>query len=113
MKLSSQPNRILHLTLKEKSFEVMLNGEKKVEYRQPSKWLFSRLSPAKTYDQIKFVNGYGNDKPFFTAKYLGWEVHKDKAAIQEFSNGLRVSIDTGIVKIYIGEISERGNINLK
>jgi hypothetical protein len=106
-------NRVLHLTLNRKSFEIMVTGEKFIEYRKPTTWILSRLSPTKSYDQIKFVNGYGNKRPFFNAKYLGWEVHKDETAIQEFSNGLKVTIETGVVKIFIGEIFEKGNINVK
>jgi len=113
MKSSLQSNRILHLTLKAKPFEVMLKGEKRIEFRQPSKWLLSRLAPTKNYELIKFVNGYGNDKPFFIAKYLGWEFHNEKSTTQEYSNGLRVDIEKGIIKISIGEIAESGNLNNK
>jgi hypothetical protein len=109
MKTVVKRSHILHLTLNAKSFEVMVNGEKIVEYRQPSKWLLSRISLT-SYDKIKFVNGYGSTRPFFVARYLGWEVHDDKLAIEEFSNGLRVNIKPGIIKIKIGEICEKGNI---
>lgn len=107
---SSVNNRVLHLTLKAEPFEVMLKGEKKTEYREPSKWILSRLNPTKKYDLIKFVNGYGSDKPFFVAKFLGWEFHKGEPTDKVFSNGLIIKIETGVVKIHFGEVSETGNL---
>ena len=101
MEPKSSPPRILHLSLNAKAFEVMLKGERKVETRRPSKWLLSRLAPAKNYDLIKFVNGYGNDKPFFIAEYLGWETSKGKS-----------ETNSEIIKIHFGKIIEQGNIRL-
>lgn len=101
--------RILHLTLSKMPFEVMVTGEKSTEYREPSKWILSRLQ-GKDYDLIKFVNGYGSDKPYFIAKYRGWEIETNPYSV-DFSNGLKVTTKKGTVKIYAGEIVERGNLN--
>ena len=101
--------RILHLTLSKMPFEVMVTGEKSTEYREPSKWILSRLQ-GKDYDLIKFVNGYGSNKPYFLAKFRGWEVETNPYSV-EFSNGLKVTTKKGTVKIYTGEIVERGNLN--
>ncbi len=60
--------RILHLTLSKMPFEVMVTGEKSTEYREPSKWILSRLQ-GKDYDLIKFVNGYGSDGDISEALY--------------------------------------------
>ena len=100
--------RILHLTLSKIPFEVMVTGEKSTEYRVPSKWILSRLQ-GKDYDLIKFVNGYGSDKPYFIARFKGWDFESNDCTVF-FSNGLKVDSKKGMVKIYVGEIVERGNI---
>lgn len=101
--------RVLYLTLSKLPFEVMLTGEKSTEYRVPSKWILSRLQ-GKKYDLIKFVNGYGSDKPYFIAKFRGWEFETNPHTVY-FSNRLKVVSKIGMVKIYVGEIIERCNIN--
>ncbi len=53
--------RVLRLTLKRKWFDMVANGEKKEEYRQPSKWILSRLEN-KEYDRVEFKNGYGYER---------------------------------------------------
>jgi hypothetical protein len=104
--LEMNSKRVLHLTLSKLPFEVMVTGEKNIEYREPSKWILSRLI-AKQYDLVKFVNGYGN-RPYFVAKFIGWDLETSPHVVI-FSNGLRVDVREGIVKIYIGEILEKGN----
>lgn len=55
----------------------MVTGEKREEFRKPSKWMLSRMfnknkdgsKSFKKYDLVKFVNGYGNDKPYFIAEF--------------------------------------------
>src|SRR6056300_1026422 len=68
-------HKILHLTLKKSWFELMVSGEKTTEFRKPSDWIKQRLVD-KEYELVRFVNGYGSDKPFFVAKYLGYKVAK-------------------------------------
>jgi len=58
--------KILHLTLKKKWFDMILSGEKKEEYREIKPYWTKRLmcvSPS--YTHIKFINGYGRDRPSF------------------------------------------------
>jgi hypothetical protein len=98
--------RILHLTLKKEWFDLMICGKKKVEYRQPSQWISSRLD--KDYEVIKFTNGYGSDKPFFICKYLGFEIAKESETIYIENSIIRV--DKGTYKINLGAILETGNI---
>jgi hypothetical protein len=101
--------RTLHLSLKKKPFDVMVTGEKTKEYRIPSNWIKSRLFE-KTYDLVKCVNGYGFDKPYFIAKYLGfYRTHQDST--KTFSNGLVVEIKDGDFIIQLGEIVQKGNLN--
>jgi hypothetical protein len=84
--------RTLFLTLNKKAFDIMVTGEKKIEYRDPSPWILSRLS--KDYDFVKFVNGYGDDRPYFIAKYLKWDIDKK----------------SGVVRIYLGPVVQKGNL---
>lgn len=100
--------RILHLTLKKLPFDVMITGEKRIEYRGSSKWMLSRLED-KDYELIKFVNGYGNDKPYFFSKYEGWEIEMFDNVIN-YSNGLIVESNKGTIKIKLGKIIEKGNL---
>jgi hypothetical protein len=102
--------RVLHLTLSRKPFEVMVTGEKKTEFRCQSPWIVSRIRN-KTYDFVRFVNGYGEDKPYFVAVYGGFEI-ETKPNEYTYSNGLVVNTDAGTVKIHIGEIIERGNLRV-
>lgn len=89
-------------------FEVMVKGEKNSEFRRPSDWIKSRLL-SKSYDVVKFVNGYGADKPYFIAKYLGFiRTHSDTSIT--YSNGLIVNVEEGDYIIHLGEIIETGNL---
>jgi len=56
--------KILHLTLKKKWFDMILSGEKKEEYREIKDHWVTRIE-GKSYDAIKFVNGYGKSRPSF------------------------------------------------
>ena len=100
--------KYLFLTLKKKQFEVTLSGEKNIEYRHFSDWIKSRLIN-KDYDFIKFVNGYGNDKPYMIIEYKGYtEIKKHQTF--SFSNGLNVNVKGGDYAINLGRIVEKGNI---
>lgn len=98
--------KILHLTLHQSAYEVMHSGEKDFEIRRPSVWIKSRLFFAngtpKSYDAVKFTNGYGPNRPFFLAEYKG--AHLIAAATQRiFSNGLIVNSLPGDYVIVLGE----------
>ena len=106
--------RILHLSLKKEPFEVMVTGEKVIEFRIVSKWITSRLenkdgSP-KEYDVIKFTNGYGKNRPSFVCIYEGFQVHTEEDKLIKFSNGLKVLVKFGMYKIYCGNIGIKRNI---
>jgi len=102
--------KVLFLTLKKEAFDVMVTGEKTIEFRKPSKWIKSRLF-SKEYDIILFRNGYGNDKPFFTCKYYGYESVKDTEVRKaHYSNGLVVNVKEGDIQIKLGPIIEKGNL---
>ncbi|MCL2328427.1 MAG: hypothetical protein FWC39_07930 [Bacteroidetes bacterium] len=105
--------KTLHLTLSKKPFEVMITGEKKVEFRKTSEWIKNRLldknGNQKAYDVIKFTNGYGNDKPYFVAEYNSFIINIRTKTI-EYSNGLNITAEYGDIEIYLGDIIEKGNI---
>ena len=87
---------ILNLTLKRNWFVLMLNGVKKHEYRKPTGWIKLRLEN-KSYEAIKFVNGYGNDKPFFICEYNGFEIAKNSQTLA-FA-GHQVNVERGDHKL--------------
>lgn len=62
--------RILHLTLKKKWFDMVASGDKKEEYRKCGKWIESRLK-GKTYDIVRFRNGYAPTSPIVDIEYIG------------------------------------------
>lgn len=100
-------SKILHLTLKKPQFQVTLSREKRHEFRRPSDWIKSRLNN-KSYDLIKFTNGYGSDKPFFICEFLGWTYAEPR--MLRYSNDLVVNITDGYYQIDLGDILEVGNI---
>ena len=53
---------ILHLTLHKKWFDMISRGEKLEEYREIKPYWDLRLN--KSYDAVKFVNGYGDQRPW-------------------------------------------------
>lgn len=103
----------LNLSLHKLPFEVMLTGEKDNEFRVPSKWIVSRLynkdGSLKKYDVVKFVNGYGYDKPYFICQYLGFEICT-RQFTEVYSNGFEVEVCDGDYIIKLGKILHTGNI---
>lgn len=85
--------KILHLTLHRKWFDEIRSGKKKEEYRDDTKYWVRRLQGRK-YDEIRFVNGYGKDRPFMRVKCKRIVYHPD--------------YDCWI--IYLGKILEIGNV---
>lgn len=119
--------KTLKLTLHKQAFEVMVTGEKTMEFRKPSKWIKSRLwnlkgylfpkektTPIfepKEYDIIEFTNGYGKDKPKFTAEYKGF-MENIEPFIKTYSNGLKVEIESRDIIIKIGKVLTIENYEL-
>jgi hypothetical protein len=100
--------KTLYLSLKKEPFEVMVTGEKVIEYREPTKWILSRIE-GKEYDLIKFVNGYGADKPYFICEFGAWSRSYHNEFIT-YSNGLTVDIAPWTICIHLGKIIETGNL---
>ncbi len=112
--LAEAPGKVLNLTLHKMAFEVMVTGEKKEEFRRGNPWITSRLMDEyfnpKTYNFIKFTNGYGSHRPFFICKYEGFTECYMAVMERRYSNGLIVNgIGKGDFIIYCGQIIEVGN----
>ena len=105
--------RTLVLTLTKIPFELMYKGIKDKEFRKPSDWIKSRLfnkdGTRKDYDVIKFTNGYGNDKPTFTAIFNGFDSIKEDASISY--DTLTVEVSKGDFVIFLGDVIKKQNIN--
>lgn len=109
--------KVLHLTLTAWPFETMQLGYKDREYRKPIKWIRSRLIDSKTgkdkpYDVVLFRNGYEKTKPYFVAKFLGYEIAQRNYTV-EYRNGFKVHVRKGDYRIKLGAIVNRGNIYSK
>lgn len=107
--------KTLLLTLKKAAFDVMVTGEKTIEYRKKTKWIESRIFDKggmfRQYDFVKFVNGYGADKPYFVCKYKGSIMRfGGHVELIKYSNGLSVEVWPGDYEIHLGEIIETGNL---
>lgn len=59
-------NKVLHLTLKRKWFDMIASGEKREEYREMKKYWNDRLM--KNYDEVVFRNGYTKGCPEMTVE---------------------------------------------
>jgi len=86
--------KILHLTLKKKWFDMILSGEKKEEYREFKDYWINRLGyfyesssnpddngywneeMRNLPDVICFTNGYGANRPSFNIKVEDWSLKK-------------------------------------
>ena len=86
----------------------MLNGIKKQEFRKPSKWIKTRLEN-KSYQFVKFVNGYGKNYPFFICEYKGFKISKEKHTFN--FDGQEVSLEKGDYIIQLGRIIDYGNLD--
>ena len=74
--------KILHLTLFKKWFDDVLNGIKKIEYRDKKEYwrrrLFNEDGTVKHYDEVIFTNGYGSSRPKMRVEFLGVKESEDK-----------------------------------
>jgi len=71
---------ILHLNLYFKWFNQILLGIKKEEYRIKKPYWEKRLKN-RSYDEVWFRNGYGQDRPFIRVKCLGIREEKERFVI--------------------------------
>lgn len=62
--------RILSLNLMRKYFDAIVDGTKKIEYREYRPFWRARLE-GRDYDEIHFRNGYAKKVPFMRVKFKG------------------------------------------
>jgi hypothetical protein len=76
-------DEILHLTLMRKWFLEILEGKKKIEYRDIKPYWTKRLfadGKSKKYNYIIFKNGYSKNSPEMKVEFLGVKI-KEKYEI--------------------------------
>lgn len=104
-------SKILQLNLKTEPFNVMVSGEKNVEYRDIKQWSNSRLlnkdGSTRHYDLVRFTLGYGATKPYFVCKYKG--LTKASNVSQVYSNGFKIDFDDERWCLLLGDVVEVGN----
>ncbi|MBT3642746.1 ASCH domain-containing protein [archaeon] len=73
--------KILHLTLHKEFFKQILNGTKKIEYREIKPYWTKRLFNADNkpieYSKIIFKNGYAKDCPIMEVEFKGIRKKED------------------------------------
>ena len=72
---------ILYLTLEREWFDDIVRGVKNEEYRELKDYWKKRLE-GRTYDIVRFRNGYARDAPVMDVEFLGVEKRKDCYAIR-------------------------------
>lgn len=107
--------KILHLTLKKKWFDMILSGEKKEEYREVKPYWITRLSGkwekgddgtqsiTPSYDQVLFTNGYGKNAPQMLVELTALDIGNAKPEWSDNWQG-------DVFKIKLGNIIETKNI---
>jgi hypothetical protein len=72
---------ILHLTLEREWFDDIARGLKNEEYRELKDYWKTRLE-GRTYDIVRFRNGYAKDAPVMDVEFFGVEKRQDCYAIR-------------------------------
>ena len=73
---ASDSRSILHLTLEREWFDDIVRGGKHEEYRDVKDHWKKRLD-GRTYDIVRFRNGYASDAPEMDVEFLGVEKRRD------------------------------------
>jgi hypothetical protein len=94
---SKDPTKqVLDLVVDWKAFSVMVTGEKRKEYCDPTRTFLKRLK-SREYEFVKISHGYMSNRPSFTAKLLGWKVEYD--VNKSWPNGLSVNGKKVVLKL--------------
>jgi len=72
---------ILHLTLEREWFDDIARGVRNEEYRELKEYWKTRLE-GRTYDIVRFRNGYASDAPVMDVEFLGVDKRQDYYAIR-------------------------------
>lgn len=90
-KLDRANMRILQLTLKKKWFDLIASGDKVFEYREYKQHWMSRLigkNGTRDYDEVRFTNGYGSNRPYIRVEFIGVIIMKGKYCNPDHSEPL-------------------------
>ncbi len=101
---------ILQLTLKKKWFDLIACGEKKFEYREYKPHWITRLldkGGIRTYDEVRFTNGYGKHRPFIRAEFEGAAIIDGEHCSPD--NGEPLMREQKYFVIGLGKVLEIGN----
>jgi hypothetical protein len=66
--------KVLSLVLKREYFDAILEGRKKIEYRDNTDYWRRRLD-GRTFDEVHFRNGYATEAPFMRVEFKGIRKH--------------------------------------
>jgi hypothetical protein len=109
-------SKILHLTLNKQWFDLMIEGHKKQEFRDSSKWIETRLfhpdGRRKQYDYIKFTNGYGSKHAWFITEFKGF-TKTEFSVFKEYNSGVKLLVHPNTYCILLGKIVKFGNYEKK
>lgn len=89
----------LYLTLQKKWFDLILNGQKKEEFREIKPYWTKRLFKH-PFKQVQFRNGYQKDAPTFVIECKG---------IDYYSSSNDLGLDS-VIRIKLGKIISKKNI---
>ena len=100
----------MFIVLEKQYFDVMVSGEKTVEYRKKIPYWEQRLTDGhgqpKQFDYVEFQCGFTHPLPRFRAAYLGFSIVNEHQ--QEWSNRSRVDFkDTPTYAIRLGPVMGR------
>jgi len=95
---------ILDLTIQKRWFDLILSGEKTMEYRRFCPYYSSRINKTR-FSHIKLRNGYRPDSPFLIAEIL--HIYLGSGAL--FSPSCGEHLSGSYYGIHIGAIVEKGN----
>lgn len=108
--LDLKDKKILQFNLKKLPFEVMVTGEKNIEYRDIKPWTNSRLlnkdGSIRHYDYVKFTLGHGGTNPYFICEFKG--IEKVGNVHVCYSNGFEINFDNERWGIKLGNVIIKG-----
>lgn len=104
--------KVLFFNLKLEPFNVMVTGEKKIEYRDKGNYWDKRLTiqdgTPKSFDYVKFRHAYDSKNPFFICRYEGLKTVKNIHV--KYSTGFETNFDEEKWGVILGEIVLIGNM---
>ena len=114
--------KILHLTVTKQWFDLMVNGTKRIEYREMKVYWNERLTKKDKwydindperyikFDEIHIKNGYQKNAPFFRVAHLKTDSTPPKLIMH--NEGTMLHLKTSCYQLHLGKILEIKNYNL-